>query len=178
VGGNRSSDADVPHDATTWQPPAGSPARGHPQRLGGTPTAPDSNIACRRSHSTLKSLNQAEPAGATLEDEVGVEDATRGWSSRRWLTVTAACVLLSAGAGMWATRHSLARWLRRQPSVVASAVEATATPRATLPVTPPAPAAPVPVATPTVVLQMATFQSSARCTAGDTGAARRRLPCV
>lgn len=91
--------------------------------------------------------------------------------------VTAACVLLAAGAGGWAARDSLGQWLRPQPSVVAPAVEAKAAPPDPLPAakaTPPdplpaAPATPapvepvpVPVATPRVALLMATFQSSAR----------------
>ena len=110
----------------------------------------------------------AEAAVATPADTVAAEAAPDGWSSRRWLTVTAACVVLSAGGSVWVTRHSLARWMRRQQSVVAPAVEAKATSPAPLltttpvPATPPAPAEPVPVATPNVVLQMATFQSSAR----------------
>jgi general secretion pathway protein A len=162
-----STDLQMPTSRMT-QPPAPVPppptVNAPPASLGELLTAPE-----LRTSPAVDLIRRAEisepvpePAVATLADQVVVEDATSGWSSRRWLTVTAACVLLSAGAGMWATRHSLARWLRRQPSVVAPAVEATATPPASLPVTPPAPEAPVPVATPTVVLQMATFQSSAR----------------
>jgi cell division septation protein DedD len=162
-----STDLQMPTSRMT-QPPAPvlpPPAvNAPPASLGELPTAPE-----LRTSPAVDLIRRAEisepvpePAVATLAGQVVVEDAASGWFSRRWLAVTAACVLLSAGAGMWATRHSLARWLPRQPSVVAPAVEATATPRATLPVTPPAPAAPVPVATPTVVLQMATFQSSAR----------------
>jgi general secretion pathway protein A len=105
----------------------------------------------------------ADPAAA-----VAVEDAPERGPRKRWLTVMAACVVLSAGAGVWATRHSLAQWLQPQPIVVTPAVEAKAPSQ---PATPPAPApapvepdpvAPNPVATPKVALQMATFQSSAR----------------
>jgi general secretion pathway protein A len=100
----------------------------------------------------------AEPVAA-----VAVEDAPERGPRKRWLTVIAACVVLSAGAGVWAARYSLAQWLRPQPSVVTPAVERKAPLQpATAPVPAPAPAEPAPAATPKVVLQMATFQSSAR----------------
>jgi general secretion pathway protein A len=106
---------------------------------------------------------EPEPAVAEPVAAVAVEDAPERGPRKRWLTVIAACVVLSAGAGVWAARHSLAQWLRPQPSVATPAVEATApSPPATPPVPAPAPVAPAPVATPKVVLQMATFQSSAR----------------
>ena len=148
------------------QPPAlvlAAPAVDAPPAAVGEPlTAPELETSPAVDRPTEISDPVPEPAVATLADAFAVEDAPGGWSSRRWLTMAAACVVLSAGAGMWTTRHSLARWLRRQPSVVAPAVEATATPPAPLLVTPPVQTAPVPVTTPTVVLQMATFQSSAR----------------
>jgi type II secretory pathway predicted ATPase ExeA len=121
-----------------------------------------------------------EAASATLPEAVAVKDAVQRLPGRRWLIVTAACVLLAAAAGGWAARHSLAQWLRPQPSIVAPAVEAKATqPDSPLPAveakaTPPDPLraapsrpapvepVPVPVATPRVALLMATFQSSAR----------------
>jgi type II secretory pathway predicted ATPase ExeA len=111
---------------------------------------------------------EPEAAPATLAAAVAVEDAAEGWPRRRWLMVTAACVLLAAGAGGWAARHSLGQWLRPQPSIVAPAVGAKATPPDPLPAAPATPApvepvpVPVPVATPRVALLMATFQSSTR----------------
>jgi general secretion pathway protein A len=99
---------------------------------------------------------------AKLADPVAPEETPKGWPRKRWLAVTAACVVLSAGAGVWATRHSLGLWLRRQPSVIVPAVEVRATSPTPPPATPPAPEAPAAVATPKVVLQMATFQSWAR----------------
>jgi len=101
-------------------------------------------------------------AMATIADTVALEETPRQSPRRRWLAVTAVCVVLSAGAGVWATRDPLARWLRRQPNVVVPAVEVRATSPAPLPATPPVPEAPVAAETPKVVLQMATFQSSAR----------------
>ena len=128
------------------------------------PTVPD--VETSPVIDLIRPVDSSEPvpeaAVATPADAVAVEAAPDGWSSRRWLAVTAACVVLSVAAGVWVTRHSLPQWMRRQPSVVAPAVEATATSPAPVLATPPAPAAPVPVTTPNVVLQMATFQSSAR----------------
>jgi type II secretory pathway predicted ATPase ExeA len=114
---------------------------------------------------------QAETPASEPADTFVMPDAPdAGASGRRWLIVAAACVALAAGAGAWATRHSLSQWLHRQPNVV-SAVEAKAPPAPAsthvdpltpLAVTPPAPADGAPAATPTVVLQVATFQSSTR----------------
>jgi general secretion pathway protein A len=93
----------------------------------------------------------------------------RSWT--RWLAVTAACAILTAGVGAWAMRHSLAQLLHQRPNVVAPIVEAKAPPSTAtsdhadpLPVqaAAPAPSEAVPATTPKVVLQMATFQSSAR----------------
>jgi general secretion pathway protein A len=104
---------------------------------------------------------EAVAATAILAEAVAPEHVRRGWPRRHWLTIAAACVVLSSGAGVWATRHSLARWLRPQPSVAAPAVEANASP-VPVPATPPAPEASSAAAPPKVVLQMATFQTAAR----------------
>ena len=151
------------------QPPAPIPplparaVEAPPASVAEPPTAPE--LEASPVTDLTRHVENTQPAPeaelAKLADAVAVEDAPRGRRGRRWLTATAACVALSAGAGVWATRHSLALWLRPQPSVVAPAVEAKATP-APPPAAPPAAEAPVPVATPKVVLQMATFQSSAR----------------
>jgi cell division septation protein DedD len=85
--------------------------------------------------------------------------------------VAAACIALAAAAGAWATRYSVSQWWRRQPAVVLPAVNAKVQPAPArtnvdppvpLAVIPPAPAAAAPATTPTVVLQVATFQSSTR----------------
>jgi general secretion pathway protein A len=109
---------------------------------------------------------------ATLVDTATMQgDAEDGRPWSRWLVVTAACAVLAAGVGAWAMRHSLGQWFHRQPSVVTPIVEAKAQPSLAiseradpLPVlsTALAPSDTAPVATPKVVLQMATFQSSAR----------------
>ena len=92
-----------------------------------------------------------------------------GWARRRWLVVPVGCAALAVGAGLSVARHSLPRWLHRQPNVIAPAVEARTEPplwaggQIDLPVTTtPAPLEPVSAPTPTFVLQMATFQSSSR----------------
>jgi general secretion pathway protein A len=104
-----------------------------------------------------------------VAEQAIADNASDRPSGRRWLAVTAACVVLAAAAGTWATRQSLARWLGRQPGVVAPvAVRPAASPSLTSapadsqPDAPPAPEQPVPVATPQVALQVATFQTSAR----------------
>ena len=91
-----------------------------------------------------------------------------GWR-RGWPAIPVGCAALAVGAGLSVARHSLPRWLHRQPNVVAPAVEARTQPSMSagghvdLPVTTtPAPLEPVSAPTPTFVLQMATFQSSSR----------------
>jgi general secretion pathway protein A len=109
--------------------------------------------------------HDGEPA-----DTSAAEDRQDGWRLSRWLVATAACVALGAVLGIWAARQSVAQWLQQQPSVAPS-VEKKGPPPASAvghadppPPTPPAPAPQdaEPAATPKVVLQMATFQSSAR----------------
>jgi type II secretory pathway predicted ATPase ExeA len=106
-------------------------------------------------------------AGAlAVQDAPGVVRHGKG----RWLI--AACVVLAVGVGARATRQSLPRWLHRQQNLVLPSVEAKASPpaAATTPVDPPPTTPPEQAAsetaasatTPAVVLQMATFQSSAR----------------
>jgi cell division septation protein DedD len=105
-----------------------------------------------------------------VQDVPGVVRHGKG----RWLL--AACVALAVGVGMWATRQSLPRWLHRQQNLVLPSVEANASPPPAAPsthtespltpqATPPEQAESTTAAsttTPAVVLQMATFQSSAR----------------
>jgi type II secretory pathway predicted ATPase ExeA/cell division septation protein DedD len=111
-----------------------------------------------------------EPSRASTQiDAVARNDADR-WSAARWLAVTAACAILGSGVGLWAARHSLSQWLKRQPNVVAPTVEARTPPPALpspaanpLPPPPPTPVEAVSVTTTQrFVLQMATFQSVAR----------------
>jgi type II secretory pathway predicted ATPase ExeA len=98
----------------------------------------------------------APESPATEQDAADVVRHRKG----RWVVAAAAGVALAAGAGMWVTRQSLPRWLhRQQQTLVAPAVEA----KPSLPIVAPEQAAPTAApSTPTVVLQMATFQSSAR----------------
>jgi hypothetical protein len=98
-----------------------------------------------------------------VQDSAGVVRHRKG----RWLI--AACVALAAGVGVWAARQSLPRWLHREQNLVLPAVEAKASPPAAAsPYTDPPPpdeavsATAASPTTPAVVLQMATFQSSAR----------------
>jgi type II secretory pathway predicted ATPase ExeA len=94
--------------------------------------------------------------GAVSEAPVESVDG-QPWT--RWLALTAACTILGAGMGAWAMRHSLAQLFHPRPNIVAPVVEA----KAPVEAAPPAPSEAVAVARPTtVVLQMATFQSSAR----------------
>lgn len=116
--------------------------------------------------------SQAETPAAEPADTFVMADApAAGARGRRWLMVAAACIALAAAAGAWATRYSVSQWWRRQPAVVLPAVNAKVQPAPArtnvdppvpLAVIPPAPAAAAPATTPTVVLQVATFQSSTR----------------
>ena len=115
------------------------------------------------------SVESAEQPADTLAAEGAAGD---GQSWKRWLAVTAASAILAAGGGAWAMRHTLGQWFHLQPSVVtAPLVEAKAPASATrgdhaeprpAPPTTPVPSETPPVATQKVVVQMATFQSSAR----------------
>jgi len=119
----------------------------------------------------IRPAEDAAVCEAPVENVENVENVDgRRWT--RWLAATAACAILAAGVGAWAMRHSLAQLFQpRPPIVVAPIVEAKAPPSPIsadhtdpLPVlvAAPAPSEAVPVATPKVVLQMATFQSSSR----------------
>jgi len=124
-----------------------------------------------------EAMTSPEGTGPDREPTAGRSDRTLafsrapqvGWARRRWLAIPVGCAALAVGAGLSVARHSLPRWLQRQPNVIAPAVEAGTEPPLTagghidLPVTTtPAPIEPVSAPTPTFVLQMATFQSSSR----------------
>jgi general secretion pathway protein A len=122
----------------------------------------------------------AEPETATdgLASAIAVQNAPDvvRHGKGRWLV--AASIALAVGGGVWATRQSLPRWLHRQQNLVLPSVEAKASPPAAAgtqtepplatPTPPPEQAASATAAsaasatTSAVVLQMATFQSSAR----------------
>jgi len=132
------------------------------------PIRPVEAAGASEADAPLVRVTNVETPADPLKTE-GVTENGRTW--RTWLAVTAACAILAAGVGAWAMRHALAQWLHRQPSVVTPVVEAKAPPPAATsdhadppPVQPAAatPSESAPIATPTVVLQMATFQSSAR----------------
>ena len=106
----------------------------------------------------IDSVALEAPAPAAAEVLVPEEPGNTR-PQRRWVTVTAICVTLAAGAGGWATRQSFADWWRRPP-VSAAPVEVK--PPAPAPPATPPPAAPAAQAAPKVALQMATFQSSSR----------------
>ena len=135
------------------------------------PTQPSPVPDLMRSPETTATEPETSPEG--LASAIAVQDApgvVRHGKGGRWLI--AACVALAAGVSVWATRQSLPRWLHRQQTLVLPAVEAKASPPfAASPHTDPPPPPPPDEAvsataasptTPAVVLQMATFQSSAR----------------
>jgi type II secretory pathway predicted ATPase ExeA/cell division septation protein DedD len=106
-----------------------------------------------------------------LSDAPAPEAAEEEASQRRWLAIATTCAVLTAGmGGAWGMRRSIGQWFHQQPAVAAPIVEAKAPTTTTsdhadpLPAPPATPASSeaVPVATAKVVLQMATFQSSAR----------------
>jgi general secretion pathway protein A len=112
-----------------------------------------------------------ETPAAGLDGALNDQDAPDVGRHRKGRWLAAASVALVAGAGLWATRQALPRWVHQRQNLV-SAVEAKASPPATAsnagespviaPQDQPEPPAAASAATPTVVLQMATFQSSAR----------------
>jgi type II secretory pathway predicted ATPase ExeA len=114
-------------------------------------------------HNAEVSAPRTVPAQQPVADDV-----SDGRPRKRWLMVTAACIVLASGAGIWATRESLARLFGQQQAVVVPAPvgekpspSLTSAPAEAQSVTPPAAAEPVQGAT-QVALQMATFQTAAR----------------
>jgi type II secretory pathway predicted ATPase ExeA/cell division septation protein DedD len=91
--------------------------------------------------------------------------AAAPWPWKKWLGVTAACLVLAAAAGTLLTQYSLDRLMQKQPSAVAPPAAPAASPAQAAttaqPQSSPQPET-VSVATPKVALQMATFQSAAR----------------
>jgi type II secretory pathway predicted ATPase ExeA len=110
---------------------------------------------------TISSVHVGTTAPAA--ERLQPEEPGDAWPRRRWLTVTAVCVVLAGAAGVWATRHSLGDWLGRQQPPSATPVEAKSPPPAAVAPSRPAPE-PEPVAPPApkAALQIATFQSATR----------------